>query len=237
MKRRIIEVLFVSAALLLLAGCGGQPGANHPADSDAAVTDSVQESIAPSSQPTPTPQATDPVQIPPEEAAYQKILEEYGEVLHADSQAFLEHPEAYFQGDHAILQMYHRDRTTHQGDSFFYAYDDLDDNGTEELLIGFGWDGWINENPGAARVVDLYGFDGATAVQLMDEPTLGESSSMIMSEKGPMIYITFNGQGQPVVTEFRVEGCAVEKIRTYTSDSHTIEGLEQDKVLYWQPIR
>lgn len=198
---------------------------------------SIQPREAEMGKPTPTPQATDPVQIPPEEAAYQKILEEYEEVLHADSQAFLEHPEAYFQGDHAILQLYHRNHTKYQGDSFFYAYDDLDDNGTEELLIGFGWDDWINENPGAARVVDLYGFDGATAVQLMDEPTLGESSSIIMSEKGPMIYITFNGQGQPVVTEFWVEGCAVEKIRTYTSDSHTIEGLEQDKVLYWQPIR
>lgn len=187
-------------------------------------------------QPTPTPQATDPVQIPPEEAAYQKILEEYRDVLYADSQAFLDHPEAYFQGDHAILQMYHRDRTTHQGDSFFYAYEDLDDNGTEELIIGFGWDGWINENPGAVQVVDLYGFDGATAVQLIDDPTLGESSSMKMFENGPMIHIAFNSQGQPVVTEFRVEGCSLEKIRTYTSDSYTIEGLEQDKVLYWQPI-
>lgn len=156
--------------------------------------------------------------------------------MHADSQAFLEHPEAYFHGDHAILQMYHRDRTTHQGESFFYAYDDLDENGTKELLIGFGWDGWINKNPGAVQVVDLYGFDGAKAVQLIDDPTLGESSSMKMFENGPMIHIAFNSQGQPVVTEFRVEGCSLEKIRTYTSDSHTIEGLEQDKVLYWQPI-
>ena len=125
---------------------------------------SIQPREAEMGQPTPTPQATDSVQIPPEEAAYQRILEGYEEVLHADSQAFLEHPEAYFQGDHAILQLYHRNHTKYQGDSFFYAYDDLDDNGTEELLIGFGWDDWINENPGAARVVDLYGFNGATAV-------------------------------------------------------------------------
>lgn len=198
---------------------------------------SIQPREAEMGQPTPTPQATEQVHIPPEEVAYQEILEEYREVLHTNSQAFLENPEAYFQGDHAILQMYHRNRTKYQGDSFFYAYDDLDDNGTEELLIGFGWDSWINENQGAAQMVDLYGFDGTTAVQLIDDPTLVESSSINMFENGPMIYITFNSQGQPVVTEFRVEGCAVEKIRTYTSDSDTIEVLEQDKVLYWQPIR
>lgn len=187
-------------------------------------------------QPTPTSQAIDPVQIPPEEAAYQKVLEEYGEALHADSQAFLEHPEAYFHGDHAILQIYHRFEERLQGDCFFYAYDDLDENGTKELLIGFGWDGWINEKPGAAQVVDLYGFNGATAVQLIDDPTLGESSSMKMFEDWSMIHISFNSQGQPVVTELRVNGCEVENIRTYISDSNTVEALEQDKVLDWQPI-
>lgn len=200
----------------------------------------VMHAIRPSptgmGKPTPIPHATDPVQISPEEVAYQEILEEYRDVLHADSQAFLEHPEAYFQGDYAVLQIYHRYEERLQGDCFFYAYDDLDENGTEELLIGFGWDGWINENPGAVQVVDLYGFDGATAVQLIDDPTLGESSSMKMFENGPMIYIAFNSQGQPVVTELRVNGCEVEEIRTYISDSDTVEALEQDKVLYWQPI-
>lgn len=184
-------------------------------------------------QPTPTPQATDPVQIWPEEVVYQEVLEE---LLYADSQAFLENPEAYVQGDHAILQMYHRFEERLQGDCFFYACDDLDENGTKELLIGFGWDGWINEKTGAAQVVDLYGFNGATAVQLIDDPTLGESSSMKMFEDGSMIHISFNSQGQPVVTELRVNGCEVENIRTYISDSNTVEALEQDKVLDWQPI-
>ena len=54
-----MEVLLVSAALLLLASCGGKPGASHPADSDAVVTDAVQESIAPSSEPTPQPTPTE----------------------------------------------------------------------------------------------------------------------------------------------------------------------------------
>lgn len=59
MKQKRTAILFVSAALLLLAGCGGETGANRPADSDVAVTDTVQESVAPSSQPTPRPPPTE----------------------------------------------------------------------------------------------------------------------------------------------------------------------------------
>lgn len=59
MKQKRTVIFFVSAALLLLAGCGGKPGANRPADSDAGVTDTVQESVAPSSQPTPRPAPTE----------------------------------------------------------------------------------------------------------------------------------------------------------------------------------
>ena len=39
------------------------------------------------------------------------------------------------------------------GDEFYETYRDLDGNGTEELLIGFGIEDYI-------RIVDLYCFDG-----------------------------------------------------------------------------
>lgn len=53
MKRGKPVVLFVSAVLLLLAGCHAEPSVSGPIDRDATVTDKTIESIAPTSEPSP----------------------------------------------------------------------------------------------------------------------------------------------------------------------------------------
>ena len=138
--------------------------------------------------------------------AYQGITDEYRKVIGADSGAFLNAPESYFNGDHAAVRYYHM----YHGDNFYYAYYDIDGNGMEELLIGFGTEGYI-------RIVDLYGFDGERAVQLIDEPTLGDRSTLSLLTDGTL-YLNGSSSATEANHAFlRVEGCTVKEADASTA--------------------
>ena len=127
-------------------------------------TDSRSETTLPIEQETTMPEPTaEAAPAVTAEEAYQGITAEYQGVIGVDSAAFLNAPDHYFNGDHMAIRYYHM----YHCDNFYYAYMDIDGNGMEELLIGFGPEDYI-------WFVDLYGFDGEKAVQLIDEPTLGD---------------------------------------------------------------
>ena len=146
------------------------------------------------------------------EEAYQGIASEYRAVLAVDSTTFLNDPGMYFNGDHVAIRYYHM----HHGDDFYYAYVDLDGNGMEELLIGFGRDGNI-------EIVDMYGFDGDMAVQLIDEPTLGDRSRLTLYADG-----TLNFYGSSSATEssrayLKVDGGSL--IEAYATDAQEMTDI------------
>ena len=143
------------------------------------------------------------------EEAYQVVTAEYQTVLAMDRENFLEAPYIYFNGDHAAVVYYHMYR---EG-SFHYAYYDIDGNGVEELLIGSGPEEYI-------RIVDIYGFDGVQAVQLVDEPTLGDRSQLTLMEDGSLYLYGSNGAASGVHKLWRIggSGYALDEIYEYSFD-------------------
>ena len=160
------------------------------------------ETTLPAEQETTIPETTvETVAAVAAEKAYQGITAEYQAVLGVDSAAFLHAPENYFNGDHMAIRYYH----IYHCDHFYYAYMDIDGNGMEELLIGFGPEDYI-------WFVDLYGFDGEQAVQLIDEPTLGDRS-MLALLADDTLYLALGSSAEEVSHIYlKVDGCSVKEV-------------------------
>ena len=160
------------------------------------------ETTLPAEQETTIPETTvETVAAVAAEKAYQGITAEYQAVLGVDSAAFLHAPENYFNGDHMAIRYYHM----YHCDHFYYAYMDIDGNGMEELLIGFGPEDYI-------WFVDLYGFDGEQAVQLIDEPTLGDRS-MLALLADDTLYLALGSSAEEVSHIYlKVDGCSVKEV-------------------------
>lgn len=120
-------------------------------------------------------------------AAYQQVLNNYAQVLGVDSEVYLnecfDHLEKYFNGDHVAIRYYHM---FHSHD-FYSAYYDINHDGTDELLIGISSDG------SRFSIVDVYGFDGGAAVELVDEIALGDRASLTLHQDGSMFLCGSNG--------------------------------------------
>lgn len=127
-----------------------------------------------------------------------------------DSAAFLNAPESCFHGDRVAVQYYHM----YHGDNFYYAYYDINGNGMEELLIGFGIEGCI-------RIVDLYGFDGEQAVELVNEPTLGDRSTLTLLTDGTLYLFGASSATETSHTYLKVEGCAMAEAGASTAGEDT----------------
>ena len=160
------------------------------------------ETTLPAEQETTIPETTvETVAAVAAEEAYQGITAEYQAVLGVDSAAFLHAPENYFNGDHMAIRYYHM----YHCDHFYYAYMDIDGNGMEDLLIGFGPEDYI-------WFVDLYGFDGEQAVQLIDEPTLGDRS-MLALLADDTLYLALGSSAEEVSHIYlKVDGCSVKEV-------------------------
>lgn len=157
------------------------------------------------------------------ELAYQEIVEAYREVLHMDSQVFLDAPEMYFRGDYEVLKMYHENQKYNEEGSVFYTCYDVDGNGVEELLIGFGWDGWINENPGAAQLVDLYTFDGTQAIEVFHDPGLVISTSVALLEDNTLLYVSEDADRNTIFTYYQMEESQLREIQSTTTEPSDIQ--------------
>ena len=133
------------------------------------------------------------------EEAYQHVIAEYQGVIGVDSTAFLNAPDNYFNGDHVAIRYYHM----YHAHSFHYAYYDIDKNGMDELLIGisFGQD---------VQPVDIYGFDGEQTVQLIDEPTLGDRSSLSLLTDGTLYFFGASSATEATHAYLKVDGCTIK---------------------------
>ena len=138
--------------------------------------------------------------------AYEGIIGEYLSVINTDRTSYLNAPESYFHGDYASVRYYHM----YHADRFYYAYYDIDRNGMEEMLIGFG-------NDGSVKIVDLYGFDGEQAVQLIHEPTLGDRSEVLLLEDGTLYLSGGSGAAQANHSFLEIDGCGTAEADASTA--------------------
>ena len=119
------------------------------------------------------------------EEAYQNVTADYQAVIGVDSTAFLSEPERYFNGDHAAIRYYHM----YHAHSFYYAYYDIDKNGTDELLIGISFGQEVEP-------VDVYTLHGRQIIHIVDEPTLGDRSQLSILEDGTMYMVGSSGAAE-----------------------------------------
>lgn len=186
------------------------------------ATEAAAETAMPAEVETAPPAATETAPAAAADEAYRSVTADYQAVIGADSAAFLNAPERYFNGDHAAVRYYH----IYHGDNFYYAYRDIDGNGIDELLIGFGSEGYI-------RIVDLYGFDGEQAVQLIDKPTLGDRSSLSLLEDGTLYLFGGSSATEATHAFLRVDGYTLKEADASTAEEVTdlswqmIEGQEE----------
>ena len=198
----VLAVTVAGGGTILALSSTDREEAAPPQQLVSTETAAPAETTLPAEQETTIPETTvETVAAVAAEEAYQGITAEYQAVLGVDSAAFLHAPENYFNGDHMAIRYYHM----YHCDHFYYAYMDIDGNGMEELLIGFGPEDYI-------WFVDLYGFDGEQAVQLIDEPTLGDRS-MLALLADDTLYLALGSSAEEVSHIYlKVDGCSVKEV-------------------------
>lgn len=161
--------------------------------------------------------------LPPADprSIYDPILEQYRQVLSMDSSAFLADPGSHFRGDHAVVRYYHM----HHDQTFFFAYRDIDRDGFDELFIGIDGVDW-------KVIVDMYGTDGTQVFHLLDEPTLGDRSSVILQEDGVFAFTFSDGQGGTGYAWKKLEGHAL--VDSAQTQSKHISGMPWELLLVEQ---
>ncbi len=159
------------AAVAFLHGASSDPVPTPPATvpvTEALTTvqtvqeTQMEETIVPTTSPPKDPRP-----------AYEAILEEY-RVACADAD-YLEHPQQYPNAAKDGLDYYH----SMGAFDLYYAYDDIDHNGTDELLIGAEGSIW-----------DVYAFDGEKPVKLIDEKAMGGGRVRLSIMKTGEMYVT-----------------------------------------------
>ena len=78
-----------------------------------------------------------------------------------------------------MLNYYHR---FSEDAYFFYALEDIDSNGTPELLIGKG-----PSVEGDPAIIDLYSISGGSVVQYFSNPYFGERTSLSILAGGKLL--------------------------------------------------
>lgn len=175
------------------------------------------------------------------EEIYQSILDEYGLAM---GKGYDDGSASYPNVNPLMLQYYYQygghDDVYEYSTGFFYAYYDIDGNGTDELLIGYG--------SKYKDVVDVYGIRDAQAYKLIDssEYPLGDRAQLHIYPDGAMAVISSGGFETLYIDTFRLE----ENGESVTTESENYEGeYDLDAILAekfngqqwvedfdWQPI-
>ena len=129
------------------------------------------------------------------EAIYQPILDEYSAAM---GKGYVEEGE-FPHINELMVSMYHWYGGPQEGATaaLYYDYYDLDGNGTEELLIGYGTD----TDP--IGIVDLYGVQNQTFYKLVDEYSLGERTQATVYSDGSIVLTGSGGYDSVYVEAYR----------------------------------
>ena len=143
-----------------------------------------------------------PVKEMTAEMAYDDILLEYFAIGKMSAEVYQEQASSYYNTNHGAMQRYHEQ---HDGE-FYYTYFDIDQNGTAELLIGYGDETY-------AMVVDGYAFDGEKAVKIIQEDG-GWVEECLLFQDGSYAVMGSNEEAFPFVyvRQLAEDGYSVETI-------------------------
>lgn len=150
------------------------------------------------------------IKLSPEEV-YKPILDEYSLAMGADhNDETTEFPNINYVMMNYYYQYGGYDGTYFTG--FYYDYYDIDGNGTDELLIGYG--------SKFKDVVDVYGTKDNKPQKFIDEYSLGERSQLYIYPDGTMLLFGSGGAELNVIDTYKIKEDGV----SLSVESETYEG-------------
>lgn len=150
------------------------------------------------------------IKLSPEEV-YKPILDEYSLAMGADHND----ETAEFPNINYVMMNYYYQYGGYDGTyftGFYYDYYDIDGNGTDELLIGYG--------SKFKDVVDVYGTKDNKPQKLIDEYSLGERSQLYIYPDGTMLLFGSGGAALNVIETYKIKEDGV----SLSVESETYEG-------------
>lgn len=150
------------------------------------------------------------IKLSPEEV-YKPILDEYSLAMGADHND----ETAEFPNINYVMMNYYYQYGGYDGTyftGFYYDYYDIDGNGTDELLIGYG--------SKFKDVVDVYGTKDNKPQKLIDEYSLGERSQLYIYPDGTMLLFGSGGAALNVIETYKIKEDGI----LLSVESETYEG-------------
>lgn len=150
------------------------------------------------------------IKLSPEEI-YKPILDEYSLAMGADHND----ETAEFPNINYVMMNYYYQYGGYDGTyftGFYYDYYDIDGNGTDELLIGYG--------SKFKDVVDVYGTKDNKPQKLIDEYSLGERSQLYIYPDGTMLLFGSGGAALNVIETYKIKEDGI----LLSVESETYEG-------------
>ena len=150
------------------------------------------------------------IKLSPEEI-YKPILDEYSLAMGADHND----ETAEFPNINYVMMNYYYQYGGYDGTyftGFYYDYYDIDGNGTDELLIGYG--------SKFKDVVDVYGTKDNKPQKLIDEYSLGERSQLYIYPDGTMLLFGSGGAELNIIDTYKIKEDGV----SLSVESETYEG-------------
>ena len=138
--------------------------------------------------------------------AYAQKVEEYCTAIFSNEYS----EESYPTLNTLMLNYYHR---FNEDAWFFYALEDIDSNGTPELLIGKTF-----SPEGIPDIIDLYSLSGNAIVQYFEYPYFGERTSLSILEGGLLENSGSSSaaSGGCAIYQISADGSSISKIADYT---------------------
>ena len=156
---------------------------------------------------------------------YNRVLAEYSDMVQNDFYMELRDSDAYDNsfGEHIGLEI-----STHKQE-VYYAFYDIDGNGTKELIIAGGENAKSNPTFSPWNY-DLYGYDGANVVPIFPEMEFGYRTNFSLYENG-IIEVFYSGSAAESRVDFYK--IAADGIGTELVDSFSVIGhLEGDEPVF-----
>ena len=207
----------IAAVAVIGGGAAGIAAWNQKEEPEKPQKQTVQETSEETQEEIPdVTQAEKPEAVQEEadlspEEIYQPILEEYGIAMGTDPYS----ESAEFPDINQVMMNYYYQSGGYDGVSFtgfYYDFYDIDGNGTEELLIGYGSE--------SKAVVDLYAVKENQPWKLIDDPSLGERSQLYLYPDGTMLFVGSGGYDLYGITTYKFEADGV----SLSEESETYEG-------------
>ena len=162
---------------------------------------------------------------------YNHVIEEYRDMVQNDFYEDLLDSDTYDSsfGEHIGLEI-----RTHKR-AVFYAFYDIDGNGTKELIIAGGEDGIGVSNPAFSPCnYDIYGYDGTNVIHLFPEMEFGYRTNFSLYENGIIEVYYSNSAAESGVDFYRIgsDGSTPELVDSFSTVWHLEE--EESVCTYFQ---